>query len=382
MKEVLLNFQWGVKMKITDMKIQVIKRDPPVSQEVGPRYGGISFLDELYEVPLVTIETDDGIEGNSFGSNGVALAQYLAKLRPLLLGEDPLCRERIWQKLWEQSRILFLPQTALGVIDVALWDIGGKVANLPIYKLLGAYRNKVKAYASSTQRPSPESYAQEALELKAKGFTGYKLHIPGIPSRDLEICRVVRKAVGDDMLLMLDPVARYDREQALMVGRELERLNFYWYEEPISDFDIDGLAQLCSALDIPIAGLEVRPGNFYAIKEYLVRGAVDIVRSDVQFNGGITQLRKVAALAEAFGMRCEIHTNFNPLMNAANLHVTCSIKNCEFYEWWVPEKLIWDFGVKESLMVDSEGYVHVPKGPGLGMEVDWEYVNTHTIATL
>ena len=351
-------------MRIKDIKIQVISRDPPPTEAVGPRYGGISFLDELYEVPIVTIITDDGIEGHAFGSNGLALAHYLAKLRPLLVGEDPLDREKIWQKLWVQSRILFLPQTALGVIDVALWDIGGKAANLPIYKLLGAYRDKVKAYASSTQRPAPESYVQEALEVKARGFTAYKLHIPGIPGKDLEICRAVREAVGDDMLLMLDPVARYHREQALMVGREIEKLNFYWYEVPISDFDIDGLVELSRALDIPIAGLEVRPGNLYAVKEYLVRGAVDIVRSDVQFNGGITQLRKVAALAEAFGMRCEIHTNFNPLMNAANLHVTCSIKNCEFYEWWVPERLIWDFGVIESLTVDQEGYVHAPKGRG------------------
>jgi L-alanine-DL-glutamate epimerase-like enolase superfamily enzyme len=369
-------------MRIKDIRIQIIRRDPPSVQGVGPRYGGVSFLNELYEVPVVTIATDEGIEGNSFGSNGLALAHYLVKLKPLLIGEDPLDREKIWQKLWEQTRILFLPQTALGVIDVALWDIGGKAANLPIYKLLGAYRDKVKAYASSTQRPTTESYVQEALDVKKRGFTAYKLHIPGIPGKDLEICRAVREAVGDSISLMLDPVARYDREQALMVGREIEKLNFYWYEEPISDFDIDGLVELSSALDIPIAGLEVRPGNLYAMKEYLVRGAVDIVRSDVQFNGGITQLKKVASLAEAFGMRCEIHTNFNPLMNAANLHVTCSIKNCEFYEWWIPEELMWDFGVKESLVVDTEGYVHVPYGPGLGLEVDWDYVAAHAIATL
>jgi len=354
----------------------------PTSEGVGPKYDGLSFLSELYEIPVISIITDEGIEGNSFGINGLALAHYLAKLRPLLLGEDPLYREKIWQKIWRYSRAVSLPQTAIGVIDVALWDIGGKAANLPIYKLLGAYRNKVKAYASSVQRPTLESYVQEALESKKRGFFGYKLHTPGIPSKDLEICRAVRDAVGNDMLLMLDPVARYDREQALAVGKEIEKLDFYWYEEPISDFDSDGLVQLCAALDIPIASLEGRPGNLYAVKDYLVRGAVDIVRSDAVANGGITQLRKVSILAEAFGMKCEIHTNHNPLMNAANLHVTCSIKNCEFYEWWLPEKLLWDFGVKESLKVDNEGYVHAPERPGLGIDVDWEYVNAHTIAVL
>lgn len=369
-------------MKIQNIKIQVVKRDLPPSENIGPRYGGISFLNELNEVPLVTIVTDDGIEGNAFGNAGIALAQYLVKLRPLLLGQNPLYREEIWQRLWQQNRVLFLPQTVLGVIDVALWDIGGKVANLPIYKMLGAYRDKVKAYASSTQRPTPESYAQEALDFKARGFTAYKIHTPGIPAKDLEICRAVREAVGDDMVLMLDVVAHYDRHQALEVGKEIEKLNFYWYEEPIADFDLDGLIALSHDLNIPVAGLEVYPGNLIGIKDYLARGAIDIVRSDAQLTGGITQLKKVASLAEAFGKKCEVHTSYNPLMNAANLHVTCAIQNCEFYEWWVPEKLIWDFGMKESLTVDKEGYIHVPQGPGLGLEIDWDYIKSHNIATL
>jgi L-alanine-DL-glutamate epimerase-like enolase superfamily enzyme len=369
-------------LQIKDVKIQVIRRDIPSSEEIGPKYDGLSFLRELYEVPVVSIITDAGVVGNSFGINGLALAHYLAKLRPLLLGEDPLYIEKIWQKMWKYSRAISLPQPVIGIIDVALWDICGKIANLPIYKLLGSYRDKVKVYASSVQRPTLESYVQEALASKKRGFFGYKLHTPGIPSKDVEICRAVRDAVGNDMLLMLDPVARYDREQALVVGKEIEKLNFYWYEEPISDFDSDGLIHLCAALDIPIASLENQPGNLYAVKDYLVRGAVDIVRSDVVNNGGITQLRKVSALAEAFGMKCEIHTNYNPLVNAANLHVACSIKNCEFYEWWLPEKLLWDFGVKESLKLDKGGYVHAPERPGLGIDVDWEYVDAHTFAAL
>jgi len=191
----------------------------------------------------------------------------------------------------------------------------------------------------------------------------------------------VREAVGDDMVLMYDPVARYDHNQALMVGRELEKLGFYWFEEPIRDTNMSGLIQLCNDLDIPIASLEVIPGNIYSRAQYIARGAVDIVRSDTLFNGGITPLKKTASLAEAFGMKCEIHYNPNPLANAANLHVMCSIKNCDFFEWVVPEWL-WDFGVKENIKLDDEGYVHVPEGPGLGLEVDWEYVDRHTIATL
>jgi len=293
-------------MKIKDVKVQVIKRDIEVKGEAQFTQGGISFLDKWLEVPVLRIITDEGIEGTSFGFSGKESAPHLISLKPFLLGQDPLFREELWHKLWEQSRMLFIPPTVLSMIDVALWDIGGKVANLPIYQLLGAYREKVRAYASTPQFSSVEEYVEHVLEYKARGFTACKLHVPCIPSKDLEICRAVRKAVGDDMLLMLDPVGAYDREQALMVGRELEKLDFYWYEEPISDFDIDGLAQLCRDLDIPIASLEVIPGNLYTRAHYIASGAVDIVRSDVMYNGGITSLKKIASLAEAFGMKCEI----------------------------------------------------------------------------
>jgi len=239
----------------------------------------------------------------------------------------------------------------------------------------------VRAYASSGQFSNVETYVKQVLECQARGFTAYKVHVSGIPSEDLAVCRAVREAVGDDMILMHDPVGLYDREQALMVGRELEKLNFYWFEEPIQDTDMDGLISLCHALDIPIAALEVIPGNLYTRAQYIARGAVDIVRSDALYSGGITSLKKIASLAEAFGIKCEIHATCNPLTNVAGLHVACSIRNCEFYEWEVPEGL-WDFGVKETIKLDKEGYVHVPKGPGLGLEPDWEYIDSHTIQTL
>ena len=365
-------------MKITDVKVQVIRRE--VSGGTLS-HGGISFIKEHTEVPIFRIFTDEGIEGTSCGRSGLLLAQYLASLKPLLIGEDPLYIERIWQKLWQMDRVTHPPSPALGVVDVALWDIVGKAANLPIYQLLGAYRDKVKAYASSAQYPNVEAYVKQALECKARGFTAYKLHVSGIPSEDLAVCRAVREAVGDDMILMHDPVGLYDREQAMMVGRELEKLNFYWYEEPVSDFDIDGLIQLRNALDIPIVALETLPGNIYIRAQYIARGAVDIVRADVCNHGGITPLKKIASLAEAFGMKCEIHVCPNPWTDTANLHVICAIKNCEFYEWFVPDELL-QFGVKENLKLDSEGYVHVPKGPGLGIEPDWEYIDSHTIQTL
>ena len=366
-------------MKIKDIKVQVIKRDLP---EGGLSHGSTCFRKEHEEIPIFRVFTDEGIEGDSCGRSGMLLANYLASLKPLLIGEDPLYVERIWQKLWQMDRVTHPPSPALGVVDVAIWDIVGKAANLPIYQLLGGYRDKVKAYASSAQYyPDVEAYVKQALECKARGFTAYKLHVTGVPSEDLAVCRAVREAVGNDMILMHDAVGLYDREQALMVGRELEKLNFYWFEEPVSDFDIQGLIDLRNALDIAIPTLEYLPGHLYTRAQYIARGAVDIVRADVCNHGGISPLKKIASLAEAFGIKCEIHVCPNPWMNAANLHVTCSIKNCEYYEWFVPDNLLF-FGVKEEIKLDNKGYVYVPSGPGLGVETDWGYIDDHTIKVL
>ena len=366
-------------MRISDVKFQVLKRDLPDRVEKFVVLG-ISMEKLWTEGVLVRILTDEGIEGNGITTGGRGMAEYLSILKPALLGQDPLDREKIWQELWHLDRLTFLPQLALGAIDVALWDIGGKAAKLPIYKLLGAYRDKVKAYASSMTLPNVEAYVQQALHYKSKGYTAYKIHAWGIPDKDVEVCKAVREAVGYDMDLMFDAMG-YGHGEALRVGRELEKLSFYWYEEPVQDYDIHGYIQLSKALDIPVLGTEVIPGSIYSTPEYIVRGAVDIIRGDVLFKGGITAIKKMAALAEAFGMNMEIHTNCNPLGNAAHMHVTCSIKNCEFYEVFVPEEYF-NFGVKEDIRIDDEGYAHVPQQPGLGMEIDWDSIDKWTITTL
>ena len=162
-----------------------------------------------------------------------------------------------------------------------------------------------------------------------------KLHVWGDPDRDLEACRAARKAMGDDTPLMLDSTSLYNRQDALRVGRELERLGFFWYEEPICDWDIEGCAELARMLDIPLAGTERlyegRPAHFVP---YLVRGAVDIVRADAR--RGITLAKRVADMCQAFGVNCELHTWGSGLTTIANLHVMCSIANCAFFEKPVP----------------------------------------------
>ena len=368
-------------MKIQDIEIHIIQREMAGAGNADIVHGGVSLMKRIAEVPVLRVLCDDGTEGVAFGRDGARLGHYLAALRPLLLGEDPLYVERIWQKLWTSTRMMHMPDTALGTVDIALWDIVGKVAGLPLYKVLGAYRDKVQVYASSAQFPDIGSYIRQVHALKERGIKAYKLHVSGIPSEDLAVCRAVREAAGDDMTLMHDPVGLYDRREALMVGRELEKLGFLWLEEPVPDTDIQGLIQLRQSLDIQISSLEMLPGGIYSRAHYIASGAVDSVRSDTLHNGGITALRKTAALAEAFNLKCEIHCIPNTWSNAANLQVTCAIKNCDWYEWMMPEAL-WDFGVKEGIHLDGEGYAHVPQGAGIGLEVDWEYIERNTVATL
>ena len=366
-------------MRITSIKIRVVSNPHSAMVTAGIKGGKAA-----HDIVFLQAQTDDGIEGHAFawgGRSGLATAHLIASvIRPLLIGEDPLCREMLWQKVRQMDRWWgFLPIYAHGPVDVALWDIGAKAAGLPLYRFLGAYRDKLPAYASSLILPTAQAFADQALEYRAKGYRAYKLHPWGDPVHDVEACAEVRAAVGGSMTLMLDPVGGYNQQQALRVGRELEKLDYHWLEEPLSDYDLYGYQELCRALDIPIAGAESAPGGLFSTPQYIVQRAVDIVRSDVSWKGGVTGLRKTAALAEAFGLNCEVHTTTNALLDLANLHVSCAIPNCEYFEILIPQEPF-AFGVKNPIRIDAEGAVRPPEATGLGAELDWDALDRHTTA--
>ncbi|MGA8111778.1 MAG: enolase C-terminal domain-like protein [Acidobacteriaceae bacterium] len=368
-------------MKITDVAITVVEN--PFSAQVT---AGIKGGRAAHDVVFLQIKTDEGPEGHAFawgGRSGQATGHLIAGiLRPLLLGQDPLDRELLWQQVRRMDRWWgFLPIYAHGPIDVALWDLGAKAAGLPLYRMLGAYRTKLPAYASSLILPSAEAFVEQAKEYRRMGYRAYKIHPWGEPARDIEACRALRSELGDDFVLMSDPVAAYSQQEALRVGRELERLHYYWFEEPLSDYDIYGYQELCRSLEIPIAGVESTPGGLFGTTQYLTQRAVDIVRSDVSWKGGVTGLMKTAALCEAFGVNCEIHTTTNALLDLANLHVSCAIRNCEYFEVLIPQEPF-TFGVKNPIRIDAEGYVHAPQGNGLGAEIDFDLLDKHTVCRI
>ena len=343
-------------------------------------------LTVLENLVVVTIKTDDGLEGHGFAQKGRSVAQALADIvRPQVLGCDPFEYEKLWHKMLDRDRWGGgLPFNAYGAIDVALWDIVGQAVGQPLYRLLGGYRDRVRAYYTTGGIAEPERQVEVALAAKEAGFTAYKLHPKGGYDRDLASCKAVREALGEGFCIMSDPVATYNHQEALRMGRELEKLDYHWFEEPLMDPDIEGYAELCRSLDIPIAGTEWAHGGLwglYSTPQYIVRKAVDIVRSDVSWKGGITGLLKTFHLCEAFGLNCEVHTAMMSLMDVANLHVICAKKNCEFFEYAGPFDGI-GFGLKEPITLDADGYVHPPEKPGLGVELDWDVLDDHTVCTL
>jgi L-alanine-DL-glutamate epimerase-like enolase superfamily enzyme len=365
-------------MRITEIEISVASN--PYSEMVS---AGVQGGKAAHDIVFIQIKTDEQLEGHAFawgGRSGQATAHLIGSIiRPLLIGQDPLNREQLWQQVRRMDRWWgFLPIYAHGPIDVALWDLGAKAAGLPLYRFLGEYRRKLPAYASSLILPTTEAFVQQAREYRAKGYRAYKIHPWGDPSRDTEAYRALRSALGEEMVLMTDPVAGYNHQQALKIGRELERLNYHWFEEPLSDYDLYGYQELSRALDIPIAGVESTPGGLFGTTQYLSQRAVDIVRSDVSWKGGVTGLMKTAALCEAFGVNCEVHTTTNALLDMANLHVSCAISNCEYFEILIPQDPFC-FGVRNPIKIDEAGYVHAPEGIGLGADIDFDLLDNNLI---
>ena len=227
-----------------------------------------------------------------------------------------------------------------------------------------------------------------ALKCKARGYTAFKLHtwqppIPGAPDprRDVAACAAVRAAVGDDMVLMLDSFHYYSREQALYLGKELEALNFYWLEEPMDEHSTSSYVWLADQLVIPIVGPETAEGKMQTRAEWIVRVASDISRGGVGDLGGITPLIKTAHLCEAFGVRMEVHGN-----GVGNLHVLCAMGiPGEFYERGLLHPFL-DYERPQPWLneivdpMDEQGYVHVSNRPGLGLDINWDYIRANRCA--
>lgn len=368
-------------MRITDLTLTLFSWDDIPTATYG------SFIlpnPTRSELGLLELQTDAGVVGHSFlGSSGrsarLDAETLLTYLKPIVVGQDPMDREKIHQGLMGRHRQTTL--RTIGAVDVALWDLAGKAVGLPIHKLLGSYRDSVPAYASSVMLPSKEAYAEEALRYKAAGWAAYKIHAPTDPRLDIEVCEAVRKAVGDDYILMLDSTWSYQYPDAVRVGKAIEELGFYWYEDPLVEDDIYNYVKLKQQLSIPILATEHPPYGLTGYVPWLVSKTTDYLRGDVSIKGGISTIVKGAHLAEAFHMGFEVHHGGNSLNNVANLHVIMAIKNCEFFEVLLPDETQ-KYGLVRDIEVDEQGIVHAFNEPGLGAQIDFELIERKKVQVL
>lgn len=347
---------------------------------------------------VLSIHTDEGVAGHYFGGgshgdaeglNIVDQSMILGRIKSLLLGCDPLDREMIWKWLWVAN----IPENVASTVDNVLWDLAGNAAGQPVYKLLGGARDRVKAYASTYPNiGKPHVYAEHALECKKKGYLAYKIHphyfwdpeagqpTPGRPSNisaDIETIHLVREAVGPDYVLMYDPWGTYmSLEEAIKVGRELEKDGYYWYEHPMPEYRVESYVRLCRELTIPVLSPEIAAGGVFTRAEWILRGASDMSRIDVN-RGGVTGARKTAIVSEAFGVRCEIH-----MSGFGNLQVlgATSEDTSEYYEKGLLAPGVDYEGSHPYLnavcdVIDADGYVSLPTGSGMGYDINWDYID-------
>ena len=320
-------------MKISSIKSHVLRYE--LDKELG-------YSQQYYKhrtAHLVEIETDEGITGwgECFGPGNIALAnKYIVEkvIQPLIIGEDPTNKEYIWHKVYNllrDSGQKGMPIQALSGIDIALWDILAKKAKLPLYQLLGGKTNNkipVYGYGMMLQKKSVEElcelFKKEANQIKEKNFKAMKMKVGLGPKEDLKLVSAVREAIGDDFKLMVDANHAYNKNDALYVGRGLDEMEIYWFEEPVAPEDYDGYKELKERLKTNIAGGEAEFTK-YGWNQLIKNNCIDIAQPEVCGLGGITEYLKVSALAQSNFIPIVNHVWGSALSVAVNLHLLTSL---------------------------------------------------------
>ena len=350
---------------------------------------------------LIEVTTDEGITGwgECFGPGNIAVANKCIVekvIQPLILGLDPLNRDVIWHMVYNLLRDhgqKGMPIQALSGIDIALWDIAGKVANMSISKLIGGrYREKVEVYGYGMmlRRENLDTlvkqFSLESQKIKSEGFVATKMKVGLGPKKDIKLAESVRKGVGDDYPFMVDANHCYTSSDALFVGRALEEMDVYWFEEPVPPEDIEGYKEIKLKLNIKISGGETEFAR-WGWNQFLQNRCVDIAQPEVCALGGISEYLKVLAIA---------HTNFIPVINhvwgsaiaiATNLQLLAAMPpvpgglhpNEPWLEFDTTDNKFRDDLLIEPLRIQEQvsknnGWVEIPDTPGIGVEPDRDFI--------
>ncbi|MCG6903297.1 MAG: enolase [Rhodobacter sp.] len=346
---------------------------------------------------VLTITTDTGDTGHILTRPSDLAEPILDRfVRPNLIGQDPLCTDKLWYKVYKWQRLSggLLNDRVLAAVNLALWDLKGKATGQPVWKLLGGHRDKILAYGSTmcgddleNGLATPGDYARFADWLiNTRGYKAMKLHgwmppVPGAPDprMDYQACAAVREAVGPDVPLMLDPHHFYSRTDTLWLANKLAELDFRWMEEPMEEASISSYKWLTQNTALNILGPETMTGKHWTRAEWVKHDACDLVRAGVWDVGGIDPAMKIANMAESFHMSCEMHGT-----GAANLTVACAIANTSFYERGLLHPFI-DYDKPKEYQnriddeMDADGYVHARPDPGLGQDLNWDYIEANLV---
>ncbi len=372
-------------MKITDLKLTVMELPRKVvRRKIVPvrtvsriqfTHQPIQTNDPAYEIYLHVL-TDEGVEGVCTASYPEMTPAMFQILRDQVIGENPLQREYLYQKLHRGTRWVYQTPGWFGNFDNCLWDIAGKVAGLPVCHLIGQVRDRIQAYYTSGDGPL-EKYLTDIEEGREKwGITAYKFHTYKGGKADIPIFREVRKRVGPDYILINDPVCSYDLLEAIEVGHVMEDLDFVWLEEPFHEQELRQYQKLCQELTIPVMATEMLMHDVTISSQWLLAGATDLLRGNAR--NSTTSILKMAHLAELYGGTIELNAA-GGLGGHVHVQLQCAIANTQFYEYFkgLPEQ------GKEAGVVNSpdakDGYLYPSYQPGWGAEIDWEYVKKHTV---
>lgn len=369
----------GARFKITDVRV-VLLRTVKEAGSLEPAWnpgGRMSF--RVGGGSFVEVHTDQGLTGIGPGIDPALLPAVKAQL----VGQDPFAVEQ------HAARLRYYAGGAAyrgsAGVDIALWDLIGKAAGQPLYKLWGGFKDRVPAYASLVQLSTPEERARLARSLAEEGWKAVKLrlHHPAMKD-DLRTVELVRAAVGERMEIMTDanqaqsggdwqPGVLWDFRRALESARELEKLGCYWLEEPLPRYAFDRLAELNRLVALPLAGGENNRG-VHEFLDMLRREVYDILQPEALVTEGISGLRKIGALAEAFGRRIVPHHGGGNLGTIAHLHLVACWRHAPYLEL-LHDPPVGDyrhgFGIfREPPRVEADGCVALPEGPGLGVEIE------------
>ena len=334
---------------------------------------------------LVEITTGDGITGwgEAFGPPELT-APVVAWLAPLIIGQDAMAREAIWQTLYNRLRDhgqRGLVVEAISAIDIALWDIAGQALGLPVHRLLGGpLRTEIEAYATGFYRRERDDHlrylTEEAGQRRAEGFRTLKLKTGWGLAEDIALTRAFRAAIGPECGLLVDCNHAYDAPAAIAFGNAVADCDIGWFEEPVPPEDIAGYLEVKARQPLPVAGGEASFAR-WGFGEMIARRLVDILQPDVAACGGVSELKKIADMASAFGMRVNPHVWGTGVTLAASLHLLAVIPDNPPGLFPRPPLLELDRSphpvrdeVTSMLAISAQGRVRVPEAPGLGVQVD------------